>query len=147
MSIRASFVIRHSSFVIFCGAAERVLQQNRMPRLQLRRQQTERRDHRQIDPILDCNKFRPRGIVHARDGFVVSRINLNHTGVFKNNLRLVIAHPLDLVRDFFMLLFANDNPHQFVTADLHAFGFQLFRRAPLIREWIEGNFRPLIADF
>ena len=108
-----------------------------MPGLQLRGQQTKRRDHRQIDPIFDRDKLRLGRIVHPPDGFVIARINLSHPGVFKNDLRLVITHPLDLVRDFFMLLFADDNPHQFVAANLHAFALQLLRGAPLIRKGIE----------
>ena len=108
-----------------------------MPRLQLRRQQAKRRDHRQIDPILDRDKLRLCRIVHVRNGFVIARIKLDDVGVFKNDLRLVIAHLVDLVRDFFMLLFANDNAHEFVAADWHAFALQLLRRASLIGEWIE----------
>ena len=54
-----------------------------MPRLQLRRQQAKSRDHRQIDPILDRDKLRLRGIVHPRNGFVIARIELNDVGFSK----------------------------------------------------------------
>jgi len=108
-----------------------------MPRLQLGRQQAKRRDHRQIDPIHYRDKFRLCRIVHARNGFVIARIKLNDVGVFKNDLWLVIAHLVNLVRDLFMLLTANDNAHKFIAADWHAFALQLLRRAPLIGERIE----------
>ena len=76
-----------------------------MPRLQLRRQQPKRRDHRQIDPILYRDKFRLCRIVHVRNGFVVRleesfRLHRHANG---DNERIrkagIVFVQLDIVRD------------------------------------------------
>ena len=91
--------------------------------MQLRRQQTKRRDQWQIDIIFDADKLRLRRIVHACNGFIIAGIDFHYWGIFKNDLGLVIAHAVDLVRNLFTLRFANNNAHQLVTAEADALAF------------------------
>ena len=48
------------------------------------------------------------------------RIDLHDAGVLVNDLGLVIAEPIELVRDPVVVRLADDDAHQFLAAELNA---------------------------
>ncbi len=124
-----SSVMRKSAFGSVEGAPERILEQDRMPRIELRGEQPERRDHRQVDAVLHRDKMVVAAFVEQRDCGVIARINLGDLRLFINDLRLVIAHLRDLVRDHVELLLADQHPHQLVAAEFHAIALDRVRLA------------------
>ena len=71
---------------------------------------------------------------------IIAWIDFSYAGVFINDLRLVIAHLVYLVRDFVEVSSPNDYPNQFCAAEFNSLagiadpGYSdCIRRAPLIR--------------
>ena len=60
--------------------------------------------------------LRVRALIQRSDRRVIARIDFDDTGVFVNELRFVVAHPVDLVRDLLEVRLPNDNPHRFLAA-------------------------------
>ena len=108
-----------------------------MPRLQLRCQQTECCDHREIDFVGHGDKLRILLRVEFRNRLIFPRIDRDNVRILINNLGFVIAHPVDLVRDFVEVRLPHDNTDQFVSAEFESIALDLFCRAPLVGKWIE----------
>ena len=114
-----------------------VLQQNRMARVQLRCQQTECCDHREIDFVRDGDKLRTLLRVEFRNRLIIPGIDRDDVRVLVNNLGFVIAHSVDLVRDLVEVRLPHHDANQFVSAEFHSVALDLLRRPPLIGEWIK----------
>ena len=76
-----------------------ILQQNRVPRFQLRGQQAKRRNHWKIDIVLDRHELWRRIFIQSCNRVVIAGIDFFNLRVFLNNLRFVVAHLVDLMRD------------------------------------------------
>ena len=87
-----------------------------MPRMQLRGEQTKRRDYGKIDIVFDSYKLRRRILIQAAECLLVSRIDFFNLRVLVNDLRLVIAHLVDLVRDLVEVRLPNDHTKQLFAA-------------------------------
>ena len=82
--------------------------------------------------------------IYFRNRCFISRVDFDHIGVLVNNLRLVIAHLVDLMGNLLEAASPNDNAHQFfatqsdlltwITDPGHS---NRFRRPPLIRKRIK----------
>ena len=79
-----------------------------MPRMQLRCQQAERRDYRKLDIVTHCDQLRCTFRIYFRDCAVIARIDFGDVRGFVNNLRLVIAHFFNLVRDLVEVCLPDD---------------------------------------
>src|SRR5882762_9087185 len=108
-----------------------------MPRLQSSCEEPKRWNDCKIDIVLQRDKLRTSFRIQFGDRGLITRIDLGNTGGFVNNLRLVIAHFLNFVRDLVEVRLADDHSNQFISADLHSVARDLLRRAPLVRERIE----------
>ena len=86
--------------------------------MQSRRQQTKRGDHWQIDIVSYRHQLRRRVLIQLRDRGFVARIEFHDLRFLVNDLRLVIAHPVDLVRDLLEICLPNDDANQFFAAEL-----------------------------
>ena len=111
----------HSRFPAF---RKHVFEQDRMPRLELCREQTKRRDHGQIDIISHGDQLRRSLRVQLRDGRIVARIDFRNAGLLVNDLGLVVAHLVDLVRDLVEVRLPNNDAHHFLAAEPHCPGNQ-----------------------
>ena len=80
-----------------------------MARRQPRRQQTERGDDRKIDIVLHRHPLRNRIFIQLRDSSFIARIDFFDLHVFIDDLRLVIAQFIDLVRDLIEIRLPNDD--------------------------------------
>src|SRR6188472_2448729 len=110
-----------------------------MPRLQLRRQQTECCDYREIDFVCDRDKLRTLLRVDFRNRRVISWIDFIYIRIFINDLGLAIAHSVNLVRDFVEGRLPHHDANQFVASEFDSLALDLFRYATLVREWIKGK--------
>src|SRR6266480_975431 len=116
-----------------------------MPRLKFRRQQTKRRDYwkacpersRRIDILLHRHELRLAQRIYFLNRRVIAWIHFDEVRIFVNNLRLVVAHSVDLVRDLLVVFTWNDDANQFLTANAHSVPLNRLRRASLIRKRIE----------
>ena len=79
---------------------------------------------------------RPHVIVHA-DPDKSPWIDREDVCIFINNLRLVITHAVDLVRDFVEVRLTHHDANQFVSAEFQTIALDLFCRASLIGERIK----------
>src|SRR5437763_4935919 len=91
-----------------------------MPRLQSRCQQPERWDHRKINIVAHRHKVRGPLRVDFGDSWVIAWIDRHYIRVFVNNLRLVISHSVDLVRDLVEVRPPDDYPNQFCSAEFYS---------------------------
>ncbi len=112
--------------------------------MQLCGEQTERRDQQKIDIILNGHKPRFRTCVQPGNCDVISRINFFNLRILVHNLRLVIAHLVDLVRDLIEVRPADHDSNQFLAAELDSLtgitdpGYsKRVARSPLIRKRIK----------
>src|SRR6266581_9678601 len=112
--------------------------------MQLCGEQTKRRDHRKIDIILNGHESRFRTCVQPDNRDLTSRINFFNLRILVHNLRLVIAHLVDLVRDLIEVRPADHDSNQFLAAELDSLtgitdpGYsKRVARSPLIRKQIE----------
>ena len=80
-----------------------------MPLRQFRCQQSKRRNQWKIDIIHHGDELRRRILIQFRDRCVIARVDFDHLPIFVNDLGLVIAHLVDLVRDFIEIFLSNDN--------------------------------------
>src|SRR5437588_1706925 len=108
-----------------------------MPRGHSRRQQSERDGHRQIDVVADRDELRLCYRIELRNRGFVTRIDFANVGVLINDLRFVIAEPIELVRDLVEILLPNNYSNQFFTADPKSIALDHLCRPFRIREWIE----------
>ena len=108
-----------------------------MPRLNFRRQQTKRCDQRKIDIVLHADELRSALRIYFCNRRVIARIEFDNVRLFVNDLRLVIAHLVDLMGDFFVARLRNHHPDQLFTAESHSIALDPLRRPPLIGERIE----------
>ena len=88
-----------------------------MTGLQFRSEQAVGADYWQIDLIFDCDELWVWRPIDERNRLIVARINLHNVRVFVDDFGLVIAHSINLVPDFFVLLFANHHADQFCAPD------------------------------
>src|SRR5215217_1476567 len=84
-----------------------------MPGLQLRCKQPKRRDHRKIDVVTYGNKLRALLRIDPSNCPFIARIELHDVRTFIDDLWLVIAHFIDLVRDFVEVRLLHDHANQF----------------------------------
>ena len=82
-----------------------------MARVNPRGQQPKRRDYRKIDIVADGHELRRLTLVQARQLIFVPRIDLLDLRVLVNDLGLVIAQLIDLMRDFVVVLLLNEYPN------------------------------------
>ena len=108
-----------------------------MARLQLRCQQTERCDYREIDFVRHGDELRTLLRVEFRNHLIIPGIDRDDVCILVNNFWFVIAHSVDLVRDLVEVRLPHDNPNQFVSAEFHSVALDLLSRPPLIGEWIK----------
>src|SRR5437762_14067753 len=108
-----------------------------MPRLQFRGEQSERGNYRKLGVVIYCDKLRSTFRIYLRNCCIVPWIDLDDLGVFINNLRLVIAHFVNLVRDLFEVRLPYHNANQFVSTEFESTALDLFCRPSLIGERIE----------
>src|SRR6266571_6967004 len=108
-----------------------------MPRLQSCRQQTERRDHGKIDIVLHRNELRFRASIQFCNRVGIAGIDLVDLRIFVNDLWLVVAHLVNLVRDLVEIFLSNDDANQFFAAKSDPIALNRFASPSLIRKWIE----------
>ena len=101
------------------------------------RQQTKRRDDRKIDIVLHRHELGLGFLIQSRDRGGVPRIDLLNLRVLINNLRFVIPHLVDLVRNFVVIRLRNHDADQFFATESDTVALNSFARAPLIRKRIE----------
>ena len=103
-----------------------------MTSLHSRRQQAKRRDDRKIDIVLHGRELRLGLLIQSRNCILVAGIDLLDLRVFVNDLRLVVAHLVDLVRDFVEVFASNDDANQFFATEPHPITLNRFARPFLI---------------
>src|SRR6266702_5231524 len=115
-----------------------------MPRLQFRREQTKRSDHRKIDLVFHAHESRFRDCVQPGSRDLIPRINFFDLRILVYNLRLVITHLIDLVPDLLEIRLVDHDSNQFLAAELDSLigitdpGYsKRVARSPLIRKRIE----------
>src|ERR1051325_304769 len=91
-----------------------------MTRVQLRCEQTEGGDHGEIDVIGYSNKLRTLLCVNFRNCLILPRIDRDDVRLLGNDLRFVVAHSVDLVRDLVEGRLPHHDPNQFVPADFRS---------------------------
>src|SRR5262245_63335165 len=92
-----------------------------MPRVQARCQQSKRWNDRKVNIVSYADESRSSFTIKSRNGAFIARIHFPDARVFIDDLRLVIAHPVDLVRNFVEVRSSNDHPNQFCAAELNLF--------------------------
>ena len=112
-----------------------------MARVQLRCQQTECCDHREIDFVRHGDKLRTLLRVEFRNRLIIPGIDRDDVCILVNNLRFVIAHSVDLMRDLVEVRLPHHDANQFVSAEFHSVALDFFCCAPLIRERIKRELR------
>src|SRR6266446_839721 len=108
-----------------------------MPRLQSYRQQTERRDDGKIDIVLHRHEPRFRASIQFRNRVGIAGIDLLDLRILVHDLRLVIAHLVDLVRDLVEIFLPNNDANQFFATESHPVTLNRFAGPSPIRKWIE----------
>src|SRR5438093_9761417 len=115
-----------------------------MPRLQFRREESKRSDHRKIDIVFHGYELCCRTLIQSLECLLVSRIDLCNLGVLVNDLRFVITHLIDLVRDLIEVRLVDHDSNQFLAAELDSLigitdpGYgKRVARSPLIRKRIK----------
>src|ERR1700720_945137 len=105
-----------------------------MPRLQSGGQQTESRDQRKADIVLHRHELGLGFLIQSRNRILIGRVDLLDLRVFVNDLRLVIAHLVDLVRDLIKIFSPNDDANQLLATYSKYVPFDRFTSPPLIRK-------------
>src|SRR5437764_10061730 len=111
-----------------------------MAYLQSHCEQPECMDDRKLSLVRDGDELRFLRSIYSRDRRFIARVELHHAGVLVNDLWLVIAHPVDLVRDFVVLLPANEDAHELAAAKSDATPFDPFTGAAVVGKGIEEDF-------
>src|SRR5438270_9663175 len=111
-----------------------------MPRRKLRRQQSKGDDDRQIDVVPHGGQLCFCPFVYCRQRILIARIDLLNMRVLVNDLRSVIAEPIELMRDLVEVLPPNNYSNQFFAADPKSIALDRLCRPFRIREWIERQF-------
>src|SRR6476659_6328541 len=91
-----------------------------MTRLELGREQAIGRDNREVEPISYSHQSGLLASIEGSNRGVVARIELDDARVFVNEFRLVIAHPIDLVRDLLEIGLPHRDANRFLSAEMHA---------------------------
>src|SRR5207302_10480022 len=94
-----------------------ILQENRMARHDLRREQTKCDDDWKINVVAYRDELRLEVLIQLRQCVFIAWIDFRDARVFINDLRLVIPHSIDLVGHLVEAGLPNDHAHQFFTAD------------------------------
>ena len=100
---------------------KRVLQKDRVTRIESGGEQPKCRDHRKADAVSHGHDEVAGLAVHGLDFRVALRINLADPGPFVDQLRLVVAESIDLVSDLLVDVPLHDNANQFLAADADPF--------------------------
>ena len=112
-----------------------------MARVQLRCQQTECRDHREICFVRHRDKLRTLLRVEFRNRLIIPRIDRDDVCILINNFGFVIAHSVDLVRDLVEVRLPHHDANQFVSAEFHSVALDFLCCASLVRERIKRELR------
>ena len=99
---------------------ERVLEQDRMPRIDTERKLAKGVDDLQVETVRDGDKARFLLRIDCGNGGLVARVDLHDTGFLKNDLRLEIAHAGNLVGDRVPTFLGGEDAHGFFPAELMA---------------------------
>jgi len=86
-------------------------------------------------------------LIDLRNCALVTRVNFLNFSILVNDLRLVIAHSINLVRDFVEARLSYHDSNQFVPAEFESVALDLFGRPSLIGERIKGQFDVLCSMF
>ncbi len=87
-----------------------------MPRVELCGEQAKGGDDGQVEAVAHGDESRVHAIIERRNARVIARIDLNDRRVFVDDLRFVVAHPLDLVRDLVEAALADRHAHGLLAA-------------------------------
>src|SRR6266478_1534991 len=111
-----------------------------MPRLQAFRQQSKRRNRCKIDIVSYGDELRAALRIQFGNRGLITRIDFGNVGVPIDNLRLVIAHLLDLVGDLVEVCLCDDYSNQVCATEFNSLAgitdpsySKRFARATLIR--------------
>ena len=104
-------------------------------------------DHREIQAIADGDELRPDAGVDLGEGREVAGVDLGDVRGFVDDLRLVVAHRLHLVRDFVEGGLADDDADEFLAAEGHAVALDAAGGAAGVGERIVGKLRVERGEF
>ena len=99
------------------AGCEDVLEQDRMPRVELCGQESIGCDDRKVEAVADGDELCIGRGVQRGDGFSIARIDFLDTGVLDDELRFVVAHAGNFVGDFLKVIAAHGHTEQFFASE------------------------------